>query len=123
MLNQGKANDPFKDTRIGLDEWDKHINSFGFGSRLGIDLPNEKDGLIPTPSYYDRAYKNRPWKFSNIYSIAIGEGENLVVPLQMANFVATVANHGYYYTPHLIKAVGKAGDTTSPIHRTPSHQC
>jgi len=109
MLNQGKANDPFKDTRIGLAEWDKHINSFGFGSRLGIDLPNEKDGLIPTPAYYDRAYKNRPWKFSNIYSIAIGEGENLVVPLQMANFVATVANHGYYYTPHLIKSVGKAG--------------
>jgi len=109
MLNQGKENDPFKDTRIGLAEWDKHINSFGFGSRLGIDLPNEKDGLIPTPAYYDRAYNNRPWKFSNIYSIAIGEGENLVVPLQMANFVATVANHGYYYTPHLIKAVGKAG--------------
>ena len=109
MLNQGKVNDAYKDTRIGLDEWDKHINSFGFGSRLGIDLPNEKDGLIPTPAYYDRAYSNRPWKFSNIYSIAIGEGENLVVPLQMANFVATVANHGYYYTPHLIKAVGKAG--------------
>src|SRR5882672_4694725 len=109
MLNQGKANDPFKDTRIGLAEWDKHINSFGFGNRLGIDLPNEKDGLVPTPAYYDRAYNNRPWKFSNIYSIAIGEGENLVLPLQMANFVATVANHGYYYTPHLIKAVGKAG--------------
>ncbi|HLZ15831.1 MAG TPA: penicillin-binding transpeptidase domain-containing protein, partial [Cyclobacteriaceae bacterium] len=109
MLNQGKASDPYKDTRIGLAEWDKHINSFGFGSRLGIDLPNEKDGLIPTPAYYDRAYNNRPWKFSNIYSIAIGEGENLVVPIQMANFVATVANHGFYYAPHLIKAVGKGG--------------
>ncbi len=109
MLNQGKADDPFKDTRIGLAEWDKHINSFGFGSRLGIDLPNEKDGLIPTPAYYDRAYKNKPWKFSNIYSIAIGEGENLVVPLQMANFVATVANRGFYFTPHLIKAIGRAG--------------
>ena len=109
MLNQGKANDPFKDTRIGLSAWDKHINSFGFGKRLGIDLPNEKDGLIPTPEYYDRAYNNRPWKFSNIYSIAIGEGENLVVPLQMANFVATVANRGFYYTPHLIKAIGKEG--------------
>lgn len=109
MLNQGKANDPFKDTRIGLATWDKHINSFGFGKRLGIDLPNEKDGLIPTPEYYDRAYNNKPWKFSNIYSIAIGEGENLVVPLQMANFVSTVANRGFYYTPHLIKAIGKEG--------------
>ncbi|GHM99625.1 penicillin-binding protein 2 [Cytophagales bacterium WSM2-2] len=109
MLNQNKSTDPFQDTRIGLAEWDKHINSFGFGSRLGIDLPNEKDGLIPTPKYYDAAYKNKPWKFSNIYSLAIGEGENLVVPLQMANFAATVANRGYYFVPHLVKAIGKEG--------------
>lgn len=106
MLNKGVSDDPFKDTRIGLAEWDKHIMSFGFGGPLGIDLPNEKGGLIPTPAYYDRAYRNRPWKFSNIYSIAIGEGENLVVPIQMANFAATIANQGYYYTPHLVKAIG-----------------
>lgn len=109
MLNKGVVNDPFEDTRVGLAEWNKHIMSFGFGTRLGIDLPNEKDGLIPTPAYYDRAYRNRPWKFSNIYSIAIGEGENLVVPIQMANFAATIANRGYYYTPHLIKAIGENG--------------
>lgn len=107
MLNQGVSTDPFQDTRIGLAEWNKHIMSFGFGGKLGIDLPNEKGGLIPTPSYYDRAYDNRPWKFSNIYSIAIGEGENLVVPIQMANFAATIANRGFYYTPHLVKAIGK----------------
>jgi penicillin-binding protein 2 len=109
MLNQNKSTNTFEDTRIGLAEWDKHINSFGFGYRLGIDLPNEKNGLIPTPKYYDAAYNNKPWKFSNIYSIAIGEGENLVVPLQMANFAATVANRGYYYTPHLVKGIGKEG--------------
>jgi penicillin-binding protein 2 len=109
MLQKGKANNPFDDTRIGLEEWDKHIMSFGFGRRLGIDLPNEKRGLVPSPAYYDRAYTGRPWKFSNIYSIAIGEGENLVVPLQMANFAATVANKGYYITPHLVKSVGNTG--------------
>ena len=109
MLNQGKSNDPFDDTRIGLAEWNKHISSFGFGKPLGIDLPNEKGGLVPSPAYYDRAYGGRPWKFSNIYSIAIGEGENLVVPLQMANFAATVANKGYYITPHLIKSIGDTG--------------
>ncbi len=109
MVNKGKGSDPFSDTRIGLEEWNRHITSFGFGKRLGIDLPNEKDGLIPTPAYYDRAYNGKPWKFSNIYSIAIGEGENLVVPIQMANFAATVANRGYYYIPHLIKAIGKDG--------------
>jgi penicillin-binding protein 2 len=109
MLNKGVTNDPFSDTRVGLEEWNKHISSFGFGKRLGIDLPNEKGGLVPSVAYYDRAYRGRPWKFSNIYSIAIGEGENLVVPLQMANFAATVANRGFYLEPHLIKSIGKAG--------------
>lgn len=109
MLNKGKVNDPFEDTRIGLEEWNTHIRSFGFGSALGIDLPNEKSGLVPNPKFYDRAYGGRPWKFSNIYSIAIGEGENLVVPLQMANFAATLANRGYYYTPHLVKSIGDSG--------------
>lgn len=106
MLNQGASNNPFDDTRIGLKEWSRHISSFGFGHRLGIDLPNEKGGLVPDPAYYDRAYGGRPWKFSNIYSIAIGEGENMVVPLQMANFAATIANKGFYFTPHLVKSIG-----------------
>ncbi len=109
MLNQGKVNDPYEDTRIGLAEWNKHITSFGFGNPLKIDLPNEKGGLIPSPAYYDVAYRNRPWKFSNIYSLAIGEGENLVVPMQMANFAATVANKGFYYIPHVIRSIGKDG--------------
>jgi penicillin-binding protein 2 len=109
MLNKGVSNNPFDDTRIGLEEWNKHIRSFGLGKPLGIDLPNEKGGLVPSPAYYDRAYGGRPWKFSNIYSIAIGEGENLVVPLQMANFAATIANKGYYIIPHLVKAVGETG--------------
>lgn len=109
MVNKGKTNDPFTDTRIGLEDWNHHIRSFGFGGTLGIDLPNEKGGMVPNAAYYDKAYGGRPWKFSNIYSIAIGEGENLVVPIQMANFAATVANRGYYYTPHLIKAIGKDG--------------
>jgi penicillin-binding protein 2 len=109
MVNKGKSDNPFDDTRIGLEEWNKHIASFGFGKRLGIDLPNEKSGLVPSPQFYDKAYRGRPWKFSNIYSIAIGEGENLVVPLQMANFAATVANKGYYITPHLVKSIGDTG--------------
>ncbi|MBX7127540.1 MAG: peptidoglycan glycosyltransferase, partial [Cyclobacteriaceae bacterium] len=109
MINRGQSEDPFKDSRLGLADWNKHIRSFGFGSPLGIDLPNEKGGLVPSPEDYDRWYTNRPWKFSNIYSLAIGEGENLVAPIQMANFAATVANRGFYYTPHLVKSVGKDG--------------
>ena len=109
VVNQGVSEDTYEDTRIGLAKWHKHVESFGLGSSLGIDLPNEKSGMVPSVSYYDRAYNNDPWKYSNIYSISIGEGENLVVPLQMANFAATVANRGYYYVPHLVKAIGDSG--------------
>lgn len=109
MVAKGVTNDPFSDARIGLADWNNYIWSFGFGKKLGVDLPNEKGGLIPTPEYYDRAYRGRPWKFSNIYSISIGEGENQVVPIQMANFAATIANRGYYITPHIVKKIGKDG--------------
>ncbi len=107
MINQGVTEDTYEDTRIGLEKWRAHVASFGLGSPLGIDLPNEKGGMIPNVSYYDNAYQSKNWKFSNIQSISIGEGENLVVPLQMANFAAIVANRGYFYTPHLIKAIGE----------------
>lgn len=109
MVMQGKEEDPYKDSHIGLDIWRSYVIKFGFGNPLGIDLPGEKSGLIPNSSYYDRAYQGRPWKYSNIYSLAIGEGENLVVPLQMANFAATVANRGFFYTPHLIKSIDESG--------------
>lgn len=110
VVNQGEKADPYEDTKLGLAKWSEHITSFGFGKPLGIDLPGEKRGLVPTPAYYDRAYGGRPWRYSNIYSIAIGEGENLVVPIQMANFAAIMANRGYYYPPHLVKAIGESED-------------
>lgn len=109
VVNQEVSSDTYEDTRIGLATWREHIKSFGLGGRLGIDLPNEKPGMVPSVAYYDRAYGGRPWKYSNIYSISIGEGENLVVPIQMANFAAILANRGYYYTPHLVKSIGGSG--------------
>ncbi len=109
MINQGDSEDTYEDTRIGLERWRQHVASFGLGAPIGIDLPNEKGGMIPNVDYYDRAYNSTNWKFSNIQSIAIGEGENLVVPLQMANFAAIVANRGYYFKPHLIKSIGESG--------------
>jgi penicillin-binding protein 2 len=117
MIQKGKSPDPFKDSHIGLEEWHHHITSFGFGSPLKVDLPNEKGGLMPWPEYYDKAYKSPSWKFSNIYSLAIGEGENMVAPLQMANFAATVANRGYYYIPHLVKQIGDDGPLPAYLER------
>ena len=110
MVMQGEVENPYQDSHIGLDKWRKYIDKLGFGNTLGIDLPGENSGMIPNSAYYDRAYRGQPWKYSNIYSLAIGEGENLVVPLQMANFAATVANRGYYYTPHLIKDATENGE-------------
>ena len=109
MLNQEANSNTFIDTEIGLEQWRQHMLSFGFGRRLGIDLPNEKGGSIPTVGLYDRIYGDNRWKFSNIYSNAIGQGEVNVVPLQMANFAAIIANRGYYITPHMIKSIGEEG--------------
>lgn len=111
MLSKGQTGDPFRDSRAGLEDWHEMVETFGFGSPLGVDLPNEKGGLMPSVPFYDKAYRNRPWKFSNIYSIAIGEGENLVAPIQMANFAATIANRGFYFTPHLVRSVGSSGES------------
>lgn len=106
MINQNKASSTFKDTQIGMVQWREHIESFGFGTRLGVDIPNESRGLIPSVAYYDKIYGELRWKFSTIYSISIGEGELGVNPLQMANFAAIIANKGWFYTPHFIKGIG-----------------
>ncbi|WPP53343.1 penicillin-binding protein 2 [Catalinimonas niigatensis] len=109
ILNQNVSDNTFKDTEIGLEKWRKHVMSFGLGQPLGIDLPNERGGYVPAPSLYDKIYGDDRWKFSTIYSNAIGQGELQIVPLQMANLSAVIANRGYYITPHLIKAIGEDG--------------
>ncbi|CAN5885787.1 penicillin-binding protein 2 [soil metagenome] len=110
IVNQGKSKNTFRDTSIGLANWNKHIQSFGFGQQLGIDLPNEKRGLLASNELYDKMYGKDRWKFSTIRSISIGQGEVGVVPLQMANMAATFANRGFFYTPHLVRSIGEDGE-------------
>lgn len=127
IVNQGKSMNTFRDTGIGLANWNKHIRSFGFGQQLGIDLPNEKKGLLASNEVYDKMYGKDRWKFSTIRSISIGQGEVGVVPLQMANMAATFANRGFFYTPHLVRSVGEGGEPLEKYrkpHRTtidPAH--
>ncbi len=90
--------------RKGYQTWYDDIRSLGFGQKLGIDMPNEKSGSIPSVQLYDKWYNNR-WNALTVRSNAIGQGEVLVTPLQLANEVAVVANRGYYVTPHLVRAV------------------
>lgn len=87
--------------------WRNAVIKFGIGNILGIDLPAERKGLIPTADYFTKSFRNDKWTSSFNISLAIGQGELGITPLQMANVMAIVANRGYYYTPHLIKAIGE----------------
>ncbi|MCR4829748.1 MAG: penicillin-binding protein 2 [Bacteroidales bacterium] len=106
VIQQGKYKNKFIDSQYGLTVWDDYMHRFGFGERLGIDLPNVNSGFIPDTAFYNKRYGEGRWAFTTIYSNSIGQGEVGVVPLQMANLACIVANRGYYYTPHLVRYFG-----------------
>ena len=109
IINRNLSDNTFIDSRLGLELWNEYLYKFGLGRPLGIDIPNEKGGQIPSPQLYNRIYGENRWKWSPINSISIGQGEILISPLQMANYSAAIANRGYYYTPHIIKEIGDTG--------------
>ncbi len=106
MLQRGLSANAYIDAAKGFDIWYDYVTSFNFGRKLGIDLPNEKGGRVPTHAFYDKVYGDNRWAFKTIFSLGIGQGELLVVPLQMANLAAIMANRGYFYIPHVIKKIG-----------------
>ncbi|UFH46874.1 penicillin-binding protein 2 [Flavobacterium galactosidilyticum] len=89
----------------GVDIWSNHLKSFGLGQFMGYDLPTGKRGKIPDSKTYKRMYPNGGWRSTAIVSNAIGQGEVVMTPIQLANMMATVANEGFYYTPHIIKKI------------------
>lgn len=93
----------FKD---GYNHWRNTVMSFGPGTHLGTDLPYDKPGNVPSVKYYDKVFGVNGWRSNTIVSLGIGQAELLLVPLQMANVLATIANRGFYYVPHCIKGVG-----------------
>tara|TARA_B110000240_G_C13507939_1_gene457411 strand:- start:1588 stop:3477 length:1890 start_codon:yes stop_codon:yes gene_type:complete len=95
-----------KNPSEGLDTWHDHIASFGLGNFLGYDLPAGVRGLIPDGKYYDQRLNYR-WNGSSTISNAIGQGEILTTPIQLANFTTAIANRGYFYTPHIVKKIGQ----------------
>ncbi len=102
LINQnGKKN-----TDSSFTDWRNKVEKFGLGTKLGLDLPSESRGNLPTAAYYDKVYPRGGWRSSTVISLGIGQGELQATPLQLANIEATIANHGYYYKPHLIKAIG-----------------
>lgn len=93
----------YRDTEEAFSKWEEYVRSFGFGSPLGCDMPGELGGNIPTAEVYDKIYGKGHWKFETVVSLSIGQGEIGVTPLQMANLAATIANRGWYITPHIVR--------------------
>ncbi|MDE6409503.1 MAG: penicillin-binding protein 2 [Muribaculaceae bacterium] len=88
-----------------LTKWKDYMVEMGYGYRLGVDLPSESRGFIPNADYYSNSFRGSNWSANTIISISIGQGEVLATPLQIANLCATVANRGYFYTPHVVKEI------------------
>jgi penicillin-binding protein 2 len=120
IVNRGESSSPFIDIRYGMAKWSAYVDKFGYGTKLGVDIPNEKRGKVPTIAMYDKVYGERRWKFSTIYSISIGEGEYSVNPIQLANFVSCIANKGYWITPHFVQKIGDKG--TLPAQYAQRHE-
>ena len=94
----------YPSVQVAMDRWRDYMVSMGFGYQLGVDLPGERRGLIPNSHFYDKAYKGS-WNGLTVISISIGQGEVNATPLQIANLGATIANRGYFITPHVVKSI------------------
>jgi len=92
--------------RKGVKRWGRYMNDFGLGHPIGIDLPVERGGNIPSVAYFDRTYEKN-WNSCNMSILGMGQGELLLTPLQMANSMCIVANRGFYRIPHFVKSIGK----------------
>ena len=95
----------YKRPQDGVDAWSNHLKSFGLGKFMGYDLPTGRKGHIPSSKFYEHFYPNGGWRSTTIISNSIGQGEVSMTPIQLANMMATIANRGYYYTPHIIKNI------------------
>ncbi|MFM2385587.1 MAG: penicillin-binding protein 2 [Bacteroidota bacterium] len=111
MYKLAVENPKLADKNKGFDLWRDYMLKFGFGHPTGVDLPTEKGGYIPTRQYYDKMYAGN-WNACNNCMVGMGQGEVNVTPLQMANAMCIIANKGYYYTPHFVRAID--GDTAHP---------
>lgn len=98
-------NPAFKNPQDGYMKWKEYMNHFGMGRRLGVDLPSEDGGKVPDTSGYNRDYGNNRWGSCFNETLGIGQDRMLATPLQLANLMATIANNGSFYTPHLVDSV------------------
>lgn len=99
---------------LGVDRMTAYMRLFGLGDKLGVDLPGEATGFVPSKEWKEET-KGEPWYIGDTYHLAIGQGDLLVTPLQVATYTATIANGGTFYRPHLIKSYSDASNMTTEI--------
>lgn len=116
IINENRDSNTFIDSRLGLENWSNYVKMFGLGSELNFNISSSNKGFVPSSNYYDTYYGKNRWKFSNVYSLSIGQGELLVTPIQMANFAAIMANRGYYVYPNLVLEVDGEKVSNSQIN-------
>lgn len=97
-------NPRYKNSHEGYKAWYDHVVSFGLGQKFNTDIPYELPGNIPTVEYFDKLYRNS-WNSLTVRSLAIGQGEILVTPIQLANLAVILANRGFYYPPHVARSI------------------
>jgi penicillin-binding protein 2 len=105
IFKQMMTSNKFKNTKDAYNSWYKTVQLFGIGTQLGIDISSESQGWLRSSEYYDKNLGLGQWNYGRIISVAFGQGELGLTPLQMANFTAVIANGGNYYIPHLVKSL------------------
>jgi len=98
--------------QIGIDNYSKYGKMFGFGSKTGIDIPNETSGLLPSREYLNKRYGENKWTQGFLVSLGIGQGELGVSPVQMVGYTAAIAMNGLYCQPHFVKKIKNTVDNT-----------
>jgi penicillin-binding protein 2 len=89
---------------LGVEQLGTYFRKFGLGESLGIDLPSEQDGFVPTEEWKQEA-KGERWYIGDTYHLSIGQGDLTATPLQMNSVTATIANGGTLYRPRLLKEI------------------
>lgn len=95
--------------KLGIADWADYTQRCGFGRETGLDVPDEDPGLVPDIDYYNRRYGKRGWTKTLAANLAIGQGELLTTPLQVAQFIAGLANRGQVMVPHFLRAYQTPG--------------
>ncbi|HRO43119.1 MAG TPA: penicillin-binding protein 2 [Flavipsychrobacter sp.] len=114
-------------TKNGLQAWTQYMYNFGFGHPTGVDIPYEGKGLVPDTALYNKMYRGSWNSCTNLF-VGMGQGEIALTPLQLANAMCIIANKGFYYTPHFVRAIDNNPNDTllkkfkikhSPLPHTP----